>query len=305
MESAEDTSVNLQDFGFTPTVSRSEPQLRWTDLSGSHSYLLAGRKLIGSAKDVDVVVNALAVSRLHAALEVQADGVWICDLGSRNGTYVGGIRVESARVPDQGIIHVGTADLTLCYDQNASEVELWPSEQYGKLLGRSVIMRELFSRLDRIAQLDSTVLITGETGTGKELVARAIHDASPRSEKPYVVVDCGALAESLLEAELFGHTKGAFTGAAGARAGAIEAGAPAARCSSTRSARCRCRCSRSCCVRSKDAWSGAPAPVSRSSPGTSSFRKAMPVAMSSARQPISAPSDSCQHRGSDLRSGRR
>ena len=84
-------------------------------------------------------------------------------------------------------------------------------------------MRELFARLHRVARTESTVLIEGETGTGKELVARAIHEASSRADGPYVVVDCGALPENLLEAELFGHTKGAFTGAATARAGAIEA----------------------------------------------------------------------------------
>jgi DNA-binding NtrC family response regulator len=84
-------------------------------------------------------------------------------------------------------------------------------------------MRELFARLHRVAQGDATVLIQGETGTGKELVARAIHAASPRCDHPFIVVDCGALSESLLEAELFGHTRGAFTGAVSARTGAIEA----------------------------------------------------------------------------------
>ncbi len=84
-------------------------------------------------------------------------------------------------------------------------------------------MRELFARLARVARSDATVLIQGETGTGKELAAQAIHDASPRAGEPFVIIDCGALPESLLEAELFGHAKGAFTGAVEARAGAIEA----------------------------------------------------------------------------------
>src|SRR6185369_4646801 len=89
--------------------------------------------------------------------------------------------------------------------------------------GQSSAMRELFALLDRIASTDTSVLINGETGTGKELVAKCIHDLSPRREAPLVVVDCAALPENLLEAELFGHTKGAFTGAAQARAGAFEA----------------------------------------------------------------------------------
>jgi DNA-binding NtrC family response regulator len=83
-------------------------------------------------------------------------------------------------------------------------------------------MRELFATLARIAPMDAPVLVYGETGTGKELVARAIHDASPRASKPFVVVDCAALPENLLDAELFGHTRGAFTGAHAARTGAIE-----------------------------------------------------------------------------------
>jgi transcriptional regulator with GAF, ATPase, and Fis domain len=84
-------------------------------------------------------------------------------------------------------------------------------------------MRELFARVDRLAKSDSTVLVEAETGTGKELVARALHEASARAAGPYVIVDCAALPENLLESELFGHAKGAFTGAVGARAGAIEA----------------------------------------------------------------------------------
>lgn len=222
MDSAEDTCISLPDFGYSRTAPRKEPQLRWTDAAGSHSYLLEGRKVVGSAAGADIVVRAPDVSRLHAALEIEDDGVWVRDLGSTNGTYIDGIRVRVARVPDGASIHLGSAALELHYDQNEAEVELWPSEQFGPLVGRSTVMRELFARIYRVAQIDATVLIQGETGTGKELVARAIHEASPRRDKPFVVVDCGALAESVLEAELFGHAKGAFTGAASARPGAIE-----------------------------------------------------------------------------------
>jgi transcriptional regulator with PAS, ATPase and Fis domain len=98
-------------------------------------------------------------------------------------------------------------------------------DRFGPLLGRSPVMRALFAHLANVAPSDSAVLIVGETGTGKELVARAIHEASSRARQPFVVVDCGALPENLLEAELFGHARGAFTGADSARAGAIEAAA--------------------------------------------------------------------------------
>ncbi|HKO49377.1 MAG TPA: sigma-54 dependent transcriptional regulator [Polyangiaceae bacterium] len=102
--------------------------------------------------------------------------------------------------------------------------ELWPSAHFGALFGPSVAMRELFARLARVAQAGASALIEGETGTGKELIARAIHDASARARGPFIVIDCGALQDGLLEAELFGHTKGAFTGATGVRAGALEEG---------------------------------------------------------------------------------
>jgi two-component system response regulator GlrR len=211
------------DFGFTETIPRSHPQLRWSDGTGSHSYLVGSRVVLGSAESADVVVQAAEVSRLHANLELRDDGAWVRDLESRNGTYIDGIRVIEARVPDGATLSLGSARLTLHYDQAVSDVEIWPTESFGPLNGRSPLMRELFARLHRVAEGDATVLILGETGTGKELAARAIHQASPRRHRPFIVVDCGALSESLLEAELFGHTRGAFTGAANARVGAIEA----------------------------------------------------------------------------------
>jgi two-component system, NtrC family, response regulator GlrR len=218
----EPTLVNVGDFGFARSMLLHQPQLRWVDSVGSHSYLVQGRRMIGSADDCDIIVRDGEVSRLHASLEVTSDGAWVRDLGSRNGTFVNGVRVREAQVPDGGCVHLGSCDLWLFYNQNAAELELWPFERFGPLWGRSARMRELFAQLYRVALLDSTVLVLGETGTGKELVARAIHEASPRVDKPFVVVDCGALAESLLEVELFGNAKGAYTGAMGARAGAIE-----------------------------------------------------------------------------------
>jgi len=216
-------AVASGDFGFTETIPRSHPQLRWRDSAGSHSYVVGSRVVLGSAENADVVVQATEVSRLHASLEVRHDGVWARDLESRNGTYVDGIRVIEARVPDGASLSLGSARMTVHYDQVVSDVAIWPTDSFGPLHGRSPMMRELFARLHRVADGDATVLILGETGTGKELAARAIHQASPRRHKPFIVVDCGALSETLLEAELFGHSKGAFTGAASARVGAIEA----------------------------------------------------------------------------------
>jgi two-component system response regulator GlrR len=202
---------------------RHRVEVQWTDRGGAHSMELDGRAVVGSASDSGIVVDDPAVSRIHAELELRADGLWIRDLGSRNGTFIEGILVSHGRVPDGGSARVGSTHLAVRREETPGAVELWALDQFGPLLGRSAIMRELFARLAKIARTDSTVLVQGETGTGKELVAQAIHQASSRATQPFVVVDCAALPETLLEAELFGHAKGAFTGATMARAGAIEA----------------------------------------------------------------------------------
>ena len=211
------------DFGYSTRRAVRDPQLRWVDGQGSHSFLLTRSVLLGSAEQCDVRVYDSEVSRIHASLDLVDGEVWVRDLNARNGVWVNGVRVREAVVPDGGVLHVGATDLRLYHDQNEAQVELWPFDRFGPLWGRTDVMRLLFVRLSRIAAMDSTALVLGETGTGKELVARAIHKASRRADRPFVVVDCGALSESLLEAELFGHAKGAFTGAQSARAGAIEA----------------------------------------------------------------------------------
>jgi DNA-binding NtrC family response regulator len=179
--------------------------------------------MIGSAPGADVVLRDTTVSRLHAEVTPTEDGVWIRDLASTNGTFVNGVRVERAHVPNRGVVRVGAVEIGVTYEDELETTAAWTSESFGRLLGKSRAMRELFATLQRVSSSDASVLIHGETGTGKELVARSIHDASARLEGPFVVVDCAALPETLLDAELFGHAKGAFTGAAAARAGAIEA----------------------------------------------------------------------------------
>lgn len=217
---SEETRIQPQEL---PPTQRSQPRLDWTDRSGHHFRVLEGRVLVGSSEGTGLVIQDDTVSRLHAELEVRNDGLWIRDLGSRNGTFVDGMRVSGALVPEHGRIRLGMTDLLVDYGAyQPREVELWPSTSFNKLVGASIVMRELFASIHRLRGSDAPVLIHGETGTGKELVARAIHDTSARSGKPFVVVDCAALPDSLLDSELFGHTRGAFTGALGDRAGAIE-----------------------------------------------------------------------------------
>ncbi len=211
----------LQKYAFEP-VFRSGAWLEWTDRDGFHSVVVDARTLIGSAPGVGIVINDPAVSRLHVEVELRGDGLWARDLGSRNGTFLEGIQIAGAKVPQGGRLRIGGTDITIVYREERRPVEMWPESRFGRLIGGSAPMRELFATLSRVAPMDAAVLIHGETGTGKELIARAIHDASARAAKPFVVVDCAALPENLLDAELFGHTKGAFTGAIGSRAGAVE-----------------------------------------------------------------------------------
>jgi transcriptional regulator with GAF, ATPase, and Fis domain len=200
------------------------PRLQWSEGDEPRSATLDRRCVLGSAPHCDIIVVDPTVSRVHAEIEPRNEGIWIRDLNSRNGTFVEGVRIESACVLHGFTIRVGSTDVVVDYrDAESKPIESWPSERFGPLVGRSQTMRELFATLARLAKLECSILIQGETGTGKELVARAIHQASGRASEPFIVVDCAALSESLIEAELFGHVKGSFTGAHQTRIGALEA----------------------------------------------------------------------------------
>ena len=199
------------------------PHVRWTDASGKHELVIDRALVVGASPEADLVVDDPAVSRLHAELEPRKDGLWIRDLGSRNGVSIEDVVVGTARIPHKARVRIGRTELQVSYRRERANDELWPHEHFGSLVGRSVAMRRVFRQIDRVARTDLSVLVRGETGTGKELVARAVHDASPRKLGPFLVVDCGALPSHLVEAELFGHVRGAFTGADRAREGAVEA----------------------------------------------------------------------------------
>jgi DNA-binding NtrC family response regulator len=184
---------------------------------------LAPRCTLGSNAKNDVALTDRAVSRFHAEIRVEADGVRICDLGSRNGTIVDGVPITDAWLREGSTIRLGRTTLRVGLDDSRATLRLSTSTKFGGLVGASVAMRATFLKLERAAGTDATVLLTGETGTGKEEAAQGIHDTSERAEGPFIVVDCGNVAASLVESELFGHERGAFTGADRARAGAFEA----------------------------------------------------------------------------------
>jgi DNA-binding NtrC family response regulator len=156
-------------------------------------------------------------------LEARAEGAEfvVKDLGSRNGTLYEGSRVGEVRVRAGATFKLGRSFLRIQAEGQPWEVAPSQARRFGELVGESLAMRELFAVLEHVAPTDTTVLIQGETGTGKEVVARALHEASARRKGPFVAVDCGALPEGLVESELFGHVRGAFTGALAARSGAF------------------------------------------------------------------------------------
>ena len=219
-----ETELQRDLLGAHGIVTRACPTLTWSDSAGKHAFSMTEDKaVVGSRPGVDVPVADASVSRLHAELTIRENFLWVLDLGSTNGTYVEGLRVTGARVPDGGVIRVGNTDITVHLSAPPVPVDLWPEERMGSLVGKAVVSRALFAAVHRLAQLEDPVLIQGETGTGKDEVARAMHLASARKDGPFVVVDCGALSDSLLESELFGHVRGAFTGADEDHEGSIEA----------------------------------------------------------------------------------
>ncbi|NUP11929.1 MAG: sigma 54-interacting transcriptional regulator [Polyangiaceae bacterium] len=180
---------------------------------------------IGTARGNDLVLTDRAVSRHHCVLASGEHGWSLRDLGTTNGTRLGGFRVETAYLEPGATIRIGTT--TLCFEDMDDEVRepLSDAERYGRILGQSPAMRRIFAVLPKLAASESTVLLEGETGTGKGLMAEAIHQQSGRAGGPFIVLDCSAIPPTLIEAELFGHTRGAFTGAHAARPGAFEAAA--------------------------------------------------------------------------------
>jgi DNA-binding NtrC family response regulator len=148
--------------------------------------------------------------------------VRIVDPGSTNGTLVDGVRVFDAELRPGAVVRVGSTLFRTEVGDEPVFVQLSSRSFFGDLVGTSAEMRRVYALMDRVAPTDSTVLITGETGTGKEMVARGIHEASPRAGGPFVTVDCGAIAQNLIESELFGHVRGSFTGATSDRAGLFE-----------------------------------------------------------------------------------
>lgn len=177
---------------------------------------------IGTVADNDVVIEDETVSRHHCRIVQEDDDYVLVDPGSTNGTFINGVRIREAFLAPGLILTVGSTQIQFSPMDEHVEVVPSESEKFGSIVGRSVAMREIFGILEKIAPTTATVVIEGETGTGKEVFAKTIHQMSKRSEAPFIVFDCGAVPESLIESELFGHEKGSFTGAIMTRKGLFE-----------------------------------------------------------------------------------
>lgn len=178
--------------------------------------------VVGTEPECDLVLSDRSVSRRHAEVVKRGDFVVVRDLGSTNGTYFHEARVGEVFVPLGGEVSFGKTKVKVVPDEVEVGTKPLLEDRLGPLVGGDLRMREIFALIEEVGPTDVTVVVEGETGTGKELVARAIHERSRRTSRPLVVFDCTNQPKDLIESSLFGHVKGAFTGATAQRAGAFE-----------------------------------------------------------------------------------
>jgi Sigma-54 interaction domain/FHA domain/Bacterial regulatory protein, Fis family len=172
---------------------------------------------IGRGRDCDVVLGDPAVSLRHARLEPADGAIWVRDLDSRNGTYVDGVPIQRALLRHGSMLRLGRSDLRVLAPARALADVSGP-----QLVAESSSMLQVLADVQRMAALPWPVLVMGESGTGKEGVALSLHAAGPRRERPFVAVNAGGMPRELIESELFGHERGAFTGASAGHRGVFE-----------------------------------------------------------------------------------
>ena len=177
---------------------------------------------VGSHPQNDLVLSDPTVSRQHCEISFEDSRIRVVDRGSANGTFATGVRLRDAEITPGTVLRVGRSSLQVSAAEDTIRIPLSMSDRFGALLGNSLKMRQLFAILERVSPTDETVLLEGESGTGKELAAEGIHAVSRRTDGPFVIFDCGATPRELVESALFGHIRGAFTGAIADRAGVFE-----------------------------------------------------------------------------------
>ena len=192
--------------------------------SGKEHVLDEGTTMVGTHVDNDLVLTDATVSRHHLEIRVRRDGIEVRDLDTTNGTKHGGARVGQVVLTGAARLRLGKhTEMDVEPVDTSVDLGAWHGERFGDVLGTTPPMQRLFSLLSRVAPTEATILLQGETGTGKEAIAEAIHKHSKRSRGPFIVVDCGSIPHELIASELFGHAKGSFTGAGSDKQGLIEA----------------------------------------------------------------------------------
>ncbi len=181
----------------------------------------ASRVLLGTSPACELRLTDRQVSRRHAAMEVRGGRLRVQDLGSTNGTFVDGVAIGEAFLHGGEILRVGSTAFEIAFGPPA-DVRLPVATSFGRVVGASTEMRRLYPLCERLAAATVPVIIEGETGTGKEVLAESLHEQGPRAAGPFVVFDCTAVPPNLVESELFGHERGAFTGAIATRKGVFE-----------------------------------------------------------------------------------
>jgi DNA-binding NtrC family response regulator len=191
---------------------------------GKDHMLDEGTTMVGTHADNDVVLTDATVSRYHLEIRVRRDGIEVRDLETTNGTKHGGARVNSVVLTGATRLRLGKhTEIDVEPIDSSVALDDWAGDRFGDVLGKTLPMKRLFALLAKAAPTEATILLQGETGTGKEAIAEAVHRMSRRAKGPLVVVDCGSIPHELVASELFGHAKGSFTGAASDKQGLIEA----------------------------------------------------------------------------------
>ena len=218
-----DTAISYGVDGL-PLVEEIRVQLKVTKGVDSGRTMMLPREgvVVGAGADAGFKIEDASVSRKHVELVPVPGGVHVVDMGSTNGTVFEGVRISEKVVPLGSTLTLGKAKIELVRLVDSQVLPLSRRRKFGELIGSSEIMRRAYALLERAAEVDITVLLEGETGTGKELAAKAIHRNSVRGPRNFHIVDCGAVSPTLIEAELFGHVRGSFTGADRDRTGAFE-----------------------------------------------------------------------------------
>jgi DNA-binding NtrC family response regulator len=183
-----------------------------------------GTTMVGTHADNDLVLTDATVSRYHLEIRVRRDGIEVRDLETTNGTKHGGARIGSVVLSGAARLRLGK-HTEMDVEPVDTNVDLgeWSGDRFGDVLGTTAPMKRLFALLAKAAPTEATILLQGETGTGKEAIAEAVHRNSRRNKGPFIVVDCGSIPHELIASELFGHAKGSFTGAGADKQGLIEA----------------------------------------------------------------------------------